>query len=622
LSYSKEEFLNGWLSNQKKDKELGACLLFETTPDFYKHDGEKINKKSFQFLFAYLKPHRKLILQLILGMVLGSILQLIFPFLTQSIVDVGINNRDLNFISLVLIAQIVLFISQMTVESIRSWILLHISTRINISHISDFLIKLMSLPISFFDSKLIGDLMQRIDDHVRIENFLTASSLQVLFSMVNLLIFALVLGFYSLKILNIYIIGSVLYVIWILIFMKQRRELDFKRFAQMSDNQSNLIQLITGMKEIKINNCEKQKRWEWEKIQAKLFHVGIKGLALSQYQQIGGDFFNQIKNILITFIAAESVVKGSMTLGMMVAVQYIIGQLNTPISQMVGFIRSAQDAKISLERLGEIHLKESEYLIANRKNNLWKELPRDKKIIISDLSFQYEGPQSPKVLSNLTLTIPEKKITAIVGVSGSGKTTLIKLLLGFYKPTEGGISIGSINMNDIFPKLWRANVGAVMQDGFIFSDTIANNIALGQKVIDKKKLLHAVKVANIQEYIESIPLGFNTKIGQEGAGLSQGQKQRILIARAVYKNPQYIFFDEATNALDSDNEKIIMENLNTFFQGHTVVVAAHRLSTVKNADQIVVIEEGRIVEKGTHNELTSLRGAYYHLIKNQLELGE
>jgi ATP-binding cassette, subfamily B, bacterial len=620
ITYSKKEFLSGWLSSVKGEEDLGICLVIEPTPNFYEQENEKIDKSSFRFLFSYIRPHRKFIIQLILGMILGSMLQLIFPFLTQSVVDVGINNRDLGFITLVLIAQLVLFVSQTTVEFIRSWILLHISTRINISLISDFLIKLMKLPIGFFDSKMIGDLMQRIGDHTRIENFLTASSLQVLFSMVNLVIFAIVLGIYSLKILAIFLIGSILYILWVLIFMKRRRELDFKRFAQLSDNQSNLIQLITGMQEIKLNNCEKQKRWEWESIQSKLFKVNIKGLSLNQYQQAGGAFFNQSKNILITFIAAESVVTGNMTLGMMMAVQYIIGQLNAPIEQMIGTVRSAQDAKISLERLGEIHSKEDEESSEDDKQ-LLQRIPENKQINISDVSFQYEGPRSPYVLKDLCLDIPQNKVTAIVGTSGSGKTTLVKLLLGFYNTIKGEIRVGDYRLDTISAKLWRSNIGAVMQDGFIFSDTIANNIAISDETIDREKLLNAARAANIQEYVESLPLGFNTKIGQEGTGISQGQKQRILIARVVYKNPEFIFFDEATNALDANNEKIIMKNLDEFFQGRTVVVVAHRLSTVKNADQIVVLEKGKIIEVGDHAELTAKKGAYYNLVKNQLELG-
>ncbi|MCK4569898.1 MAG: ATP-binding cassette domain-containing protein, partial [Bacteroidales bacterium] len=512
----------------------------------------------------------------------------------------------------------VLFISQASVEFIRSWILLHISARVNISLISDFLIKLMKLPIGFFDSKMIGDLMQRIGDHTRIENFLTVSSLNILFSVVTLFIFSVVLAIYSLKILLVFLIGSVLYIAWVLLFMKKRREVDYKRFAQMADNQSNLIQLITGMQEIKLNNCEKQKRWDWEKIQARLFKVNIKGLALNQYQQAGAVFFNQTKNILIIFIAADSVVRGDMTLGMMMAVQYIIGQLNSPIDQMITFFHSAQDAKISLERLGEIHQKEDEEKPEEPKVS---SLPAKKTIGIRNLTFRYSGSHSDPVLKNLNFEIPEKKMTAIVGPSGSGKTTLVKLLLGFYLPEHGEIKVGELNIRNINGSYWRQQCGAVMQDGFIFSDTIAKNIAVSDEYIDKDKLLHAVNVANIQEFIESLPLAYNTRIGQEGTGLSQGQKQRILIARAVYKNPEFLFFDEATNALDANNEKVIMEKLNQFFEGKTAVVVAHRLSTVTNADQIIVLDKGEVIEKGTHDELTKLKGAYYKLIKNQLELG-
>jgi ATP-binding cassette subfamily B protein len=618
IKYSKDEFLKGWLSTKNEGEEQGVCLLLEPSPDFYKMEDEEVNKKNFRFLFKYMKPHRRLISQLILGMTIGSILQLIFPFLTQSIVDIGINNQDLGFITLILIAQLVLFVSQTAVDFIQGWILLHISTRINVALISDFLIKLMKLPIRFFDTKMVGDLMQRIGDHKRIESFLTGSSLRVIFSLFTVAIFAVVLAIYSLKILVIFVIGSVLYIFWVYLFLKKRRELDYKRFDQLSENQSNVIQLIQGMQEIKLNNCEKQKRWEWERIQAKLFQVNIKGLSLNQYQQAGAGFFNQVKNILITFVAAQSVVEGTMTLGMMVAVQYIIGQLNSPIEMMIGFMRSAQDAKISLERLGEIHQKDDEESADDTKITI---IPENKTIKVANLMFQYEGPHSDRVLDNLSLVIPQNKITAIVGPSGSGKTTLIKLLLGFYPPIKGDIKISDTRLENFSNRMWRDKCGVVMQDGYLFSDSIANNIAVGDEFLDKEKLINAVKVANIQEFIESLPLAYNTKIGQEGVGLSQGQKQRILIARAVYKNPEYLFFDEATNALDANNEKVIMNNLQKFIMGKTVVVVAHRLSTVKNADQIVVIEKGKIVEKGTHQELTNLRGAYYELVKNQLELG-
>lgn len=619
VKYTKEEFLGGWASTKKDGVDQGLCLLLEPTPDFYATDDESKNKSSFGFLFRYLRPYKKFLIQLGVGMLTGSMLQLIFPFLTQSIVDYGINNQDIGFITLVLIAQLTLFVSRTSVEFIRSWILLHVSTRINISLISDFLIKLMKLPIGFFDSKMIGDIMQRIQDHRRIETFLTTSTLNILFSMVNLVIFGAVLAVYDVTIFLIFIIGSIAYFLWIYMFMKKRRELDFKRFAQMSDNQSNLFQLITGMQEIKLNNCEKQKRWEWERIQARLFKVNIKSLSLSQYQQVGSVFLNQTKNIFISFFAAKAVIEGDMTLGMMLAVQYIIGQLNAPIEQLIGFLHSTQDAKISLERLGEIHLKEDEEKPDEHKISI---LPDNRSIQVQDLSFQYEGPHSEMVLKNLSLEIPASKITAIVGTSGSGKTTLVKLMLGFYQPTEGEIRIGDSVLSNISNRLWRSKSGVVMQDGFIFSDTIAKNIAVSDEVVDRKRLLQAVKIANIQEFIESLPLSYNTKIGQEGHGLSQGQKQRLLIARAAYINPEYLFFDEATNALDANNEKIIMENLEEFFKGRTVVVVAHRLSTVKNAGQIVVLEKGEIVERGTHEELTRLKGAYYNLVKNQLELGK
>ncbi len=618
IKYTREEFMNQWASTMTEDEPQGICLLLEPTPDFYNQEGEVRDKKTFRFLFSYLKPYGKFLTQLVLGMVLGALLQLIFPFLTQAIVDIGISNQDLGFISLILIAQLVLFISQASVEFIRSWILLHISTRVNISLISDFLIKLMKLPIGFFDSKMIGDLMQRIGDHTRIENFLTVSSLNILFSMVTLLIFSVVLAIYSVKILLIFLIGSGLYVIWVLLFMKKRREVDYKRFAQMADNQSNLIQLITGMQEIKLNNCEKQKRWDWEKIQARLFKVNIKGLALNQYQQAGAVFFNQTKNILIIFVAADSVVRGDMTLGMLVAVQYIIGTLNSPIDQMITFFRSAQDAKISLERLGEIHQKDEEEIPDEPKVS---SLPVKKSLGVRNLTFRYSGSNTDPVLKNMNFEIPEKKITAIVGASGSGKTTLVKLLLGFYPPEQGEVKVGEMNIKNINGRFWRQQCGAVMQDGFIFSDTIARNIAISDEYIDREKLLHAVNVANIQEFIESLPLAYNTKIGQEGTGLSQGQKQRILIARAVYKDPEFLFFDEATNALDANNERVIMKKLNQFFEGKTAVVVAHRLSTVTNADQIIVLDKGEVIEQGTHEELTKLKGAYYNLVKNQLELG-
>jgi len=616
--YTKEEFLKGWASTQQNGEPAGIALLLEPTAEFYKEEGEKVNKTGFKYLFSYLKPYRKLINQLLLGFFTGSILSLLFPFLTQAIVDVGITTNNLNFIVLVLVAQLVLTVSQTAVGFIRSWIMLHTSTRISISLISDFLIKLMKLPIRFFDTKLIGDLRQRIDDNERVQTFLTGSLVSMSFGIFTFIIYSFVMAYYDWVILLIFYAGSALYVLWILLFLKKRKELDYKHFNVAAANQSNVYQLITGMQEIKLNNCEKQKRWEWERIQAKLFKVNVRGLMLNQNQQAGSVFINQVKNILISFIAAKAVIEGQMTLGMMMAVQYIIGQLNGPINEFIGFMRAGQDAKISLERLGEIHNNDDE------ENDLIKniyELPDNKDIIIQHLTFHYEGPKSPRVLNDINLIIPQNKITAIVGSSGSGKTTLIKLMLGFYPPNEGKIEVGGIDFGQFSMEMWRSNCGVVMQDGFIFSDTIANNIAVGDDFPNKEKLFNAAKMANIVDFIQSLPLRYNTKIGQEGVGLSQGQRQRILIARAIYKNPQYLFFDEATNALDANNEKVIVENLNDFYRGKTVVTVAHRLSTVKNADQIVVLEKGEIVEIGTHNQLVENRGEYYNLVKNQLELG-
>jgi len=618
VQYSETEFKKHWLATVRHGEQKGICLMFDPTPKFFELEGEEINRGNFRFLLKYLKPHRRLVGQLILGFVVGSLIQLIFPFLTQSIVDVGINTQDINFIYLILAAQMMLFLSRMTVDFIRSWILLHISTRINISIISDFLIKLMKLPIGFFDTKMIGDLLQRIGDHRRIERFLTSQSLNVIFSVFNIVIFSIVLVMYNLSIFLVFLFGSALYIAWVFLFLKKRRELDFKQFTQLADNQSKLIQLINGMQEIKLNNYERQKRWEWERIQARLFKVNIKSLSLQQYQQAGSVFINETKNIFITILAATSVVDGNMTLGMMLAVQYIIGQMNSPLDQMVEFMQVSQDAKISLERLSEIHTQKDE---EQDQAGKLTSLPSKSDVTISDLIFQYEGPHSPKVLNNINLTIPQGKVTAIVGTSGSGKTTLVKLLLGFYPPVSGSLKVGEADLSQYKQHWWRSKCGAVMQDGFIFSDTIANNIALADDDIDKEMLAYAVRMANIQEYIESLPLNYNTKIGQEGVGLSQGQKQRILIARAIYKNPEFIFFDEATNALDANNEKVILENLNEFFSGKTVVVVAHRLSTVKNAHQIVVLEKGEMIEIGTHEELTAKQGAYYNLVKNQLELG-
>ncbi len=614
LQYNQSEFLKCW-SVQGKE---GIALLLEPTAEFYNEEPENHTVRRYSYLLNYLRPYRKFIIQLLLGMITGSFVSMIFPFLTQSIVDYGIGNSDLNFIWMVLTAQLVLTFGQTANEMIRNWITLHVTTRVSISLISDFLVKLMRLPMSFFDSKMIGDIMQRMGDHSRIQSFLTTSLVNILFAVITLLIYTVIMAVYHPGILIVFFIGSILYIGWVLIFLKRRRELDYKRFQQASANQSNIVQLITGMQDIKLNNCEKQKRWEWERIQVKLYKVNIKGLLLNQNQLVGGTFINQTKDIIISFLTARAVVSGEMTLGMMMAVQYIIGQLNGPIQLFIGFVQSAQDAKIALERLGEINDKEDEEKPDERKIH---EVPAGKSIILKNITFQYEGPGSPKVLSMINLEIPANKITAIVGTSGSGKSTLVKLMLGFYKPVIGEIFLGGISLDSYSQKQWRQNCGAVLQDGFIFSDTIAGNIGIGDEIPDPEMLKKAVATANIQSFIEELPLGYSTKIGSEGHGLSTGQKQRILIARSVYKNPDYIFFDEATNALDARNELVIMDNLNQFFKDRTVVVVAHRLSTVKGADQIIVLEAGEIVEKGTHLELVNKKGNYYNLVKDQLELG-
>jgi ATP-binding cassette, subfamily B, bacterial len=622
IKYTPEEFCKGWIPEKKGSNDSeGILLLLEPSPLFYEQEEPTQSARSpFNFIGKYFKPFRRFSLQLFLGLLVGTFVQLALPFLTQQIVDVGINTKNLNFIYLILIAQLTLFLSQTAISVIRSWILLHITSRMNLRMLSDFLIKLMNLPISFFDSKSQGDLMQRIQDHNRIQSFFSATTLDVLFSIIPFFVFGGILYYFNPILFLIFSASSALYLLWVLIFMKRRAEIDYKYFDQASGNQSSTIQLITGMQEIKLNGSEKRRRWEWEAIQARLFKLSMKSLALSQTQNEGGSFINEIKNILISFVAAQSVINGQISFGGMLAVQYIIGQMNVPINNFITFIRSYQDARLSIERLSEIHDKPNEEL---KDSQLIHELPDQKSITLDQISFRYGSSSAVLVLKNISLTIPEGKVTAIVGASGSGKTTLLKLLLKYHEPTTGQIFLGKSNLKNYGYNFWRSQCGVVMQDGFLFSDSVARNISESDQngLVDKKKLIEAVRVANIGNFIDELPMAFNTRIGASGMGISGGQKQRIIIARAVYKNPEFLFFDEATSSLDANNEAIIMKNLEVFFKNRTVVVVAHRLSTVKNADQIIVLDKGEIVETGTHAELTGRQGYYYTLIKNQLELG-
>ena len=621
VKYTLDEFKEHWISTRSDDEDKGVAMFLEPTPAFYANkfeDEESIKeKRSFRFLFGYIKKYKKYFSQIILGLFVGSLLQLVLPFLTQSIVDIGIKNHNIGFIWLILLGQFMLTVSRTAIDFIRNWLLLHISIRINISLISDFFIKLLKLPMSFFDTKLMGDLMQRMNDHSRVNNFLTQQILSITFAMFSFVVFSVVLLIYNRIIFAIFLVGSVVYGSWIALFMRRRKVLDYELFEQQSINNNKTYEFITSIQEIKLQGCEQRRRWEWEDIQSDLFRVQMKSLKLQQTQEVGSVFINEVKNMVITVVAATSVINGEMSLGMMLAVQYIIGQLNSPVNQLMGFFYTLQDVKISLERINEIHDTDNEN---HRDGQLYSISNKSDGIRIKNAMFKYDPHAIKNTIEDITIHIPEGKVTAIVGASGSGKTTLVRLMLGYYPVQEGCINIGDTDINLLNKKWWRRQCGVVMQDGVIFSESIARNIAIDDEEIDTERLLKASEIACIKDYIMSLPLKYNTKIGRDGIGLSQGQKQRILIARAVYKNPDYIFLDEATNSLDAKNEHMIVDNLDMFFKGKTVLIVAHRLSTVKNADQIVVLNQGRIAEIGTHESLTAKRGAYYNLVKNQLEL--
>ena len=622
ISYSKEEFYSHWIANIEGNADSGIAMFFEKDKSSNANsiDTEKVMdspQRSFSFLSKYLRCYGKIFSLVIAGLLLACILQLIMPFLTQAIVDIGIKHQDISFIWLVLLGEFMIVIGRTATDFIRRWLLLHISMRVNISLVSDFFIKLLKLPMSFFDTKLMGDLLQRIGDHTRVQNFLTGQVLNTIFTFLSFLIFGIVLFIYNPLIFGIFIFGSICYGLWIVSFLQKRRVIDYELFECQAKNQNKTYQFITSMQEIKLQNCEQRRRWEWEDTQADLFNVQMKSLKFQQTQEAGSIFINEIKNIVITVLAATAVIKGQMTLGAMLAIQYIIGQLNSPVEQFMSFIYSLQDVKLSLERINEIHEGKNEETTENQS----KSFDTEKNIGIDNIDFKYDPHALKKTLEGISFSIPEGKVTAIVGASGSGKTTLIKLMLGYYKVLSGNISIAGRDINEYNLKWWRCHCGVVMQDGVIFSESIARNIAVDDGAIDIKRLEKASKIANIHDYVMALPLKYNTKIGQDGIGLSQGQKQRILIARAVYKNPDFIFLDEATNALDAKNERAIVENLDEFYKGRTVVVVAHRLSTVRNADQIIVLDKGKVVEIGNHTSLIKKKGSYYNLVKNQLELG-
>lgn len=613
IKYTHEEFKKGWY---QKGAKQGVLLAIEPTAEFKDSKAEREQRKNtFSSILKYFTPYQRNFILIFVIMLLVTALQGMLPFISKAVIDVGIKTSDVNFINMVLIGNISILLSVMIFNVIRDWILMHITARVNIALISDYLIKLMKLPVTFFENKLLGDILQRAQDHERIRSFIMNNSLSLIFSILTFVVFSIILLIYNAIIFYIFISGSILYAGWVLLFLNIRKKMDWEYFELLSKNQSYWVETVSSIQDIKIYNYEKHRRWKWEEIQARLYHVNKRVLAITNAQNLGAQFIESIKNMGIVFFCATAVIKGEITFGVMISTQFIIGMLNGPLVQFINFIVSAQYAKISFLRINEIkQLEDEEELLSVGSTTI---LPENKSLILDNVNFQYTA-NSPLVLHNIYLHIPENKVTAIVGGSGCGKSTLLKLLVRLYKPSYGDIKMDKMNVNAINLRQWRSMCGVVMQDGKIFSDTILNNIVLDDEHIDYEQLRKVCRIAQIEDEINAMPKGFETNIGENGRGLSGGQKQRLLIARALYRNPQYLFLDEATNALDTINEKKIVEALNNAFLQRTVIVVAHRLSTIRNADQIVVLDKGYIVEVGNHDSLMERKGHYFQMIASQM----
>ncbi|MCB9081681.1 MAG: peptidase domain-containing ABC transporter [Lewinellaceae bacterium] len=622
ITVSEAELRKSWLVNEQGE---GIALLLDPTERFFNPDNsdsldQENKERRIWELWPYVRKFRRYFGLLITGMLLGSLLQLLPPFLTQAMIDQGVQNQDLSFVNLILLSLLLIFIASTFIDALRNWLLLHISSRLNITILSEFIYKLLKLPLHFFDTRMKGDIIQRLNDHTRIQQFLTSNTLTTLFSLFNVVVFSIALALYSKLIFLVFLSGSILSILWILYFFRARRIIDNTHFRLSAKSQNIIYELVDGIHELKLTNSEIPYKWKWENIQSKVFHTSLRALHIEQWQSIGNASLNEGKNILISYLAATQVIEGKITLGIMLAIAYITGSLNGPISQIIAFFRSAQNASISLRRLNEVQsLKnEDEERIGLLKQPELAPILANGDILVNHLQFSYDGPGGQPVFSDLNLRILNGKVNAIVGVSGSGKTTLLKLLTKFYSPQDGDIQVGDLDLASIDHTLWRSLCGVVMQDGYIFGDTIAHNIAIGSEEIDYNRLIQAAKIANIHDFINSLALGYQSKIGSEGTGISQGQKQRILIARAVYKNPAFILFDEATSSLDANNESKIMHHLDAFFRERTAIIVAHRLSTVRHADQIIVLDQGKVVETGSHESLVAQQGIYYRLINKQL----